>query len=111
VDLDEPADPLDGRADLVADRPVGRDGRDQHGDPVAGQEPGDIADAADVLVPVGPGEPQPLGEMGADHVAVEDLDRAAEAGKPLGDQVGDGGLAGRGQAGEPDGDSVGVRAR
>ena len=36
---------------------------------------------------------------------------AGEAGKPLGDQVGDGGLAGRGQAGEPDGDSVGVRAR
>jgi hypothetical protein len=57
--LDEAADPLDGRAELVADRAVGRDGRDQDGDAVAGQEPGDIADAADVLIPVGLGEPQP----------------------------------------------------
>jgi hypothetical protein len=59
VDLDEAADAADGGPELVADRPVGGDGRHQHGDAVAGQQPGDIADAADVLVPVGFGEPQP----------------------------------------------------
>src|SRR5581483_9075801 len=71
VDLDEVADES---AVLVADIAVGRDrGRDD-GDAVAGEEVGDEADAEDVGVAVLLAEAEAFAEVGADDVAVQDLD-------------------------------------
>ena len=72
--LDERADV---GADLVADGPVRRDGRDDHGDVVAGQQLRHEPDPPNVGVAVLAAEAEPLREVGPYDVAVEHLDALA----------------------------------
>src|SRR5450759_2149051 len=81
---------------------VRRHDRDQHQDAVAGQQVGDVADPADVLVPVGAAEAEVSAEVGADGVAVEHLHPPAGGAQAAGRSQRDGGLASAGQAGQPD---------
>ena len=62
----------------------------------------DLADAADVLDPVGLGEAEVAVEPVADIVAIEQHGVAAERKQLLVDDVGDRRLAGARQSGEPD---------
>ena len=57
--------------------------------------------SGDVDVAVLAAEAQPGGEMRSHLVAVQHLDSLARGAQLLGQGVGDGGLAGRGQTGEP----------
>src|SRR5512132_1740758 len=89
-------------ARLVAELAVGGDRGGDHRDAVAGEQVRDERDPADVGVAVLLGEPETLGEVLADHVAVEHLDpRAAVAQLGL-HQVGDGRLAGARKPCEPE---------
>ena len=74
---------------------------DQHDQPGIGHQPGDFADAADVLDPVGLGEAEIVVEAVADIVAVEQIGVPALGQQLLLDQIGDGRLAGAGKPGEP----------
>lgn len=86
----------------VAVSAVGRDeGGDGDGGRV-GEELGDLADAADVLVAVGLGEAQVLVEAEAHVVAVEAVGGEAQVQEVLLERGGHGGLAGGGEAGQPD---------
>ena len=76
--------------------------------PLRGEQFGDEADALHVGVPVLAAEAEARGEELADLVAVEHLDAVALGAQPLGQRVGDGGLARARQTGEPDG---GARSR
>src|SRR5581483_953608 len=96
------AELLDELARLLAGLPVRGDGGRDHGPSLAGQPRGDPADPLDVRVPVLLREPEPLGEVRADGVAVEVLDDEAAPVELRPDQVGDRRLAGPGQAGEPE---------
>jgi hypothetical protein len=66
-----------------------------------GQLAGDIADAGDVGVAVGPAEAEALAQVGADLVAVQQLDPVAALGQGRGELGGHGRLARPGQAGQP----------
>ena len=84
--------------------PLGPERRDegaQHDQPGVGHQLGDLADAADVLDPVGIGEAEVLVEAVADVVAVEQRGVDAARVEPALDEVGDRRLAGARQAGEP----------
>src|SRR5438876_761298 len=80
---------------LAPHRAVRRDQRAQHDHTVAGEEVGDEADPAHVLVPVGAGEPEPLRQVRAHDVAVEHLDPPALVEQPLLEGTGDRRLARR----------------
>src|SRR5262249_38863759 len=84
VDLDETPD---AGVDLVAHLAAGRDRGDEDDNAIARQELGDEADAPDVGVTVFLAESEPLAEVLADDVAVEDLDGQA-AGLELGGERG-----------------------
>ena len=70
--------------------------------PALDHQLGDLADAADVLHPVGLGEAEVAVEPVADIVAVEQHGVMAGLMQPLLDDVGDGRLAGAREAGEPE---------
>ena len=92
------ADQLARHAPLGAER---RDERDQHDQPGIDEQLGRLADAADVLHPVGIGEAEIAVEAVADIVAVEQIGVPALREQRALDQIGDGRLARAGQAGEP----------
>ena len=94
VHLDERGDRLDELAGEPARIAVGRDGRDDHGCPGAGQAARDPADALDVEVAVLPGEAEAPREMRADDIAVEGVDEQPATLELGREQLGDGGLAG-----------------
>lgn len=73
--FDEVADGLAAPSTGVA---VGADGRGDDEHTVAGEELGHPADAANVGVAVFARKPKTFGEMGANHVAVENFDTAVE---------------------------------
>ena len=78
-----------------------RDEGGQHDQAGIHEQLGGLAHAADILHPVGIGEPQVLVQAMADIVAVQQIGVLALGGKLLFHQVGDGGLAGTRQAREP----------
>ena len=92
----------DQRAHHVALGAVGRDEGAEHDQPGFDHQLRDLADAADVLDPVGLGEAEIAVEPVADIVAVEQHGVVAARVQLLLDEVGDGRLAGAGQAGEPE---------
>ena len=67
-----------------------------------GEQLGDLADAADVLLAVGGGEAEVLVQAVADVVAVEHVGELAALHQGVLEREGDGALAGAGQAGEPE---------
>src|SRR6266511_3704861 len=101
VQLDEGAELLDHLARLLPRLLVRRNGGDEHGRSVARQPGGDPADPLDVRVPVLLREPEPLGDVLADGVAVEVLDEPATALELRADDLRNRGLAGSRKAGEP----------
>ena len=103
VDLDELSDH---RSHLVSGLLVGRDRAADRRDAVARQELGDEPDPQDVRVTVLLGEPEALGQVLPDHVAVEDLGLHLPRLELVVQHLGDRGLAGTGQAGEPDGEAL-----
>jgi hypothetical protein len=68
--------------------------------------PGHKADAQDVGVAVLLAEAEALGEVRADHVAIEDGDLASAFEQERGQHLGGGALAGAAQAGEPDAEAL-----
>src|SRR5262249_36111685 len=91
----------DALAHVVASGAVGRHHRADGDNAVPGEEGGDVADAAHVLVPIGAAVAEVGAQLGPHHVAVEHLHRPALGPETLGQCGGDGGLAGRRQAREP----------
>ena len=78
-----------------------------HGDDAAvGEQLGDLADAADVLLAVGGGEAEVLVQPVADVVAVEDVGQPAALHQGVFQREGDGALARAAQAGEPEGGAL-----
>ena len=79
---------------LIADLLVGGDsgGNDAHA--VAGEEAGDEADTADVSVAILLAEAKALRKVGADDVAVENLDPAAALAERGRERLGERALAG-----------------
>lgn len=109
VDLDKRNGLVAVLARLRMQRPgqitVGAVRRDEGGDcdgGGVGEQLGDLADAADVLVAVLLGEAQVLVEAEADVVAVEAVGDQAEVQQVLLERGGDGGLARRREARQPD---------
>src|SRR5262249_38803117 len=98
VHFDENADAL---AHLVAHRAIGRDGRRDRDHTVARQQLADETDAADVLVTVFFAEAQPLREVSAHQVAIQDFDLGAERAEALFQQIRNGALACARHPGEP----------
>ena len=78
-----------GVADQPPLGPERRNERAQHDEPGVGHQPRHLADAADVLDPVGCGEAQVLVETVADIVAVEERSMDAARMKPGLNQIGD----------------------
>src|SRR5581483_6970552 len=99
-DLDEPV--AHQLARLVADLAVGGDGGGDHRDAVPGEQVGDEGDPANVRVAVLLGEPEALGEVLADHVAVEHLDPRTPIAQLALDDLRDGRLARAREPGEPE---------
>src|SRR5919107_86298 len=97
-DLDEVDDPA---PHLVACLFVGRDGADDHTNPVAREQVRHEADPQDVYVAVVPGEGKALGEVGPHYVPVEDLDGPLPLAQFVLDELGDGRLPRPGEAGKP----------
>src|SRR5712671_1154213 len=95
------------RSDLVPHLAVGRDRRGDGNATASRNEPGDIADAADVGVAIFFGESQSLGQVGPDIITVEQLDMAAAPRKLLFQGVRDRRLSRTGQACEPDDETLG----
>ena len=89
VHLDEVADPA---AHLVTDGPVRRNGCSDRYCPIAGQQMGNVADAADVGVAVLSAESQSFTQVGTHLISVEDLDLLAQGLEPGSNRVGDGRL-------------------
>ena len=89
--------------DPVPVGPVRADHRHQRDEPGVGQQPGDLADAAHVLGPVGGREPEVGVEPVTQVVAVEHVGGTSVVEQARGDGVGDGRLARSGQPGEPHG--------
>lgn len=83
-----------------------RDHRDERLHAVGREEFGDEADPLHVGVPVLAAETEAGGEELADLVAVEDLHAVALGAQPLGQRVGDGGLARARQPGQPHGGAL-----
>src|SRR5919108_3319612 len=100
VRLDEAAVHL--RSRLVPDLAIRRDRSRDHGNLVARQQIGDESHPADVRVPVLLREPEPLGEVLANDVAVEDLELRAAPPQLPDQQVRDRRLAGPRKPGEPE---------
>lgn len=105
VDFDEVALRVEG-SDGVAVGAVRADEGGEGDDAGIGEEPGDLAYAADVFGAVVGGEPQVLIEAVADVVAVETVGEVAFADQQFLEQYGDGGFAAGGEAGEPEGDAL-----
>src|SRR5215210_1721293 len=97
-DLDEVDDPA---AHLVARLFVGRDGADDHTNPVAREQVRHKADPQDVYVAVVPGEGEALGEVGPHYVPVEDLHGPLPVAQLALDELGDGRLPRSRESGEP----------
>ena len=74
----------------------------QHDHAGVEEQLGHLADAADVLLPVGIGEAEVLAEAVAHVVAIQHVGRQAALKQGGVDGVGQGALAGSGQAGEPE---------
>ena len=89
---------------LARHAPLGterRDERHQHNQAGIDEQLGGLADAADILHPVGVGETQIPVEAVADIVAIQQIGVLAVSHQALFHQIGDGGLARARQAGEP----------
>src|SRR5882762_7853599 len=95
------------RPDLVAHLAVWRDRSGDGNAPVSRHEPRDVADAADVGVAILLGEPQSIGQVGADVITVEHLDVATPPRNLLFQRVRDRRLSRTGQACEPDDETLG----
>lgn len=74
VNLDEI---LDVSSHRIPDISMGRDGSDDSNDAISGKELRDKADASEVRFAIFSAEAQALGEVGPDHVTVQDLDLVA----------------------------------
>jgi hypothetical protein len=103
VDLHEV---LDHGPALVARVAVGADGADDRGDAVAGEQVRDEPDPKDVRVAVLAGEPEPLRQVRANHVAVQQLDLLVAMPELVEEHLRERRLAGPGEAGEPDRDAA-----
>ena len=98
VDFDEVVDPA---AHLVTDGAVGGDRRGDRHHAVAREQRRDETDPEDVRVAVGLGETEPLRQVLAHLVAVEQLDPPAPLTQVLDQDLGDRALAGAREPGEP----------
>jgi len=87
---------------LIPDRPVGRNGRGDGYNVIAGQKMANKSDSADIDIPVFFGEAQSLAQMGAHYIAVQDLMLDAPALKFAGKYLADGAFPGSRKTGEPD---------
>src|SRR4030095_14118821 len=103
VDLDALPDH---RPPLGAGLPVGRYRAADRGGAVAGQELGDETDPQHVRVAILLGEPEALGQVLPDHVAVQDLGLHPTGLELVIEHLGARRLAGPGKAGEPDGEAL-----
>src|SRR5204862_676434 len=88
--------------DFVPHLAVGRNGGGDDDDAVSRQQAGNVADAADVGVAILLRKAEPLAQIGADLVAVEDLDAAAARRQLVADRPRQRRLPRTRQAGEPE---------
>src|SRR5829696_1162657 len=102
-DLDEVHDPA---PYLVPRLLVGRDGTDDHTNPVAREQVGDEPYPQDVYITVVPGEAEALGEVGPYDIPVEYLHGPFPVPELALDYLGDRGLARAREPGEPQGKSA-----
>src|SRR4029450_1099294 len=103
VDLDALPDQ---RPHLRAGLPVGRYRTADRRAAVAGQQLGDEPDPQHIRVAILLGDPEALGQVLPDHVAVQDLGLHLTGLELVIEHLGDRRLAGPGQAGEPDGEAL-----
>src|SRR5690349_4868934 len=98
VNLDEI---VNARTQLLAHRPVRRNGGHYGDCAIAGEQFADEADAADVSVAIFLAEAQALAEVLAHHVAIQHLNFRTGVTQAFFDDRGDGALARAGEPGEP----------
>ena len=93
-------------AHFVANVAIGRDRRGDRDDAVAREQVAYVADPPDIDVAILFGKTESLGEIGADFVAVENLDAMRAFTEFLGDQIRKRGFSRSGKAGKPQGKAL-----